>query len=154
MSQQKCQFFPLLIIYHLHWHQWSKVMAFSCSSLNSLLKMSNSFIRGYNWAEICCKLRWQFKIISNILMNIATYRSLWVLMGFVKTGIVWWTPKGTGTRQSLPDHIWFHPLKSIKTHQDPQLPSIIHDVQLSTNSFKCSNCLSCFHSLHHISARL
>ena len=40
---EKRQFSPLLIIYHLHWHQWSKVMAFSCSSLNSLLKNVQHF---------------------------------------------------------------------------------------------------------------
>ena len=57
-------------------------------------------------------------------------------MGFVKLGIFWWILKGTGTCHSLPDHIRIDPSGRIKTHQDPQLPSIINEVQLSTKFLK------------------
>ena len=71
------------------------------------------------------------KTIQNHKQHFNEYFHIQVLMGFVKPGIFWWILKGIETCQSFSDHIRIDPSGTIKTHQDPQLPSIIHQVQLS-----------------------
>ena len=129
MSQKKCQFFLLFNIYRLHWHQWSNVMAFSCSSLNSLLKNVQHF---YKRIHLSRDMMQTVKTIQNQKKHFNEYFQIQVIMGFVKPGIFWWILKCTGTCQIIPDHIRINPSGDAINLHNPWGPIVY-------NNFKYSN---------------